>query len=154
IVDAAGNETAVDLPRFSQTNADGSISSSVGSEGGHVDGPAGTAVEISPGTFPDGAIVTIKAGGQSEFPIAPPAEQKPIPSSAGGVRLDFGGATPGKYVNVAIPAGADDKPGDQWVVSAATEINGQMVMNVVDTAKLIAGRIQTSSPPCPGVTGA
>ncbi|MCU1382349.1 MAG: Neogenin [Acidobacteria bacterium] len=153
IVDDAGNETAVDLARFSRINADGSVSAAVGTEGGHVSGPGGTAVDISPGTFPDGAIVTINPVTEAEFPVQLTAAQKAFLSYAGGVRVDFGGVTPAKYVNVSIPAGPDDHPGEQWVVSAATEVNGRMVLNVVDTAKLIAGRIQTSSPPCPGVTG-
>jgi PKD repeat protein len=154
IVDPAGNQTTLDLPRFSQSNADGSVSTAVGTEGGHITGPGDTAVDISPGTFPDGAVITIKPVSESEFPVHLTAEQKTVLAYAGGVRLDFGGATPTKYVNVSVPAGPNDKPDDQWVVSAATEVNGQMVMNVVDTAKLTGGRIETSSPPCPGVTGA
>jgi hypothetical protein len=154
IVDAAGNVTVVDLPLFTRTNADGSVSAAVGAAGGRVDGPGGVSASVKPGTFPDGAIVTIKPVAEAAFPVAITPEQKQVFPYAGGVELDFGGQVPTQYVNVSVPAAASDRPGDQWIVNLVSEVNGQKVLNVVDTAKLIDGKVTTSSPPCPGVNAA
>ena len=51
IVDVAGNVTVVDLPLFSRTNADGSVSAAVGAAGGKVEGPGGVSASIKPGRF-------------------------------------------------------------------------------------------------------
>jgi PKD repeat protein len=152
IVDAAGNETLVALPRFSRANADGSVSVAIDAEGGRVDGPGGVAASIRPGTFPDGAIVTIKPIPEAAFPVQLTEEEKTVFSYAGGVQLDFGGQVPTQYVNVSVPAGPADKPGDQWIVSQIKDLAGTNLLSPVDTAKLIDGQVTTASPPCPGVT--
>ena len=154
IVDAAGNVTLVELPRFSRSNADGSVSVAIDKAGGRVDGPGGVSASIRPDTFPDGAIVTIKAILESEFPVAMTPEQQEVFSYAGGVQLDFGGQVPTQYVNVSVPSTPDDRPDNQWVVGLVKELNGEQVLHVVDTAKLIDGKVTTSSPPCPGVNAA
>jgi hypothetical protein len=152
-VDAAGNTTVIPIARFTQTNADGSLSAAVGKEGGRIEGPGGTVVDVPAGAFPAGTVVTVKPVSEAEFPVQLPPAAGELVSYAGGVEVDFGGETPAVYVNVSVPAGPDDVATDQWIVSLATEVNGQQMMQMVDTAKLIDGRIQTSSPPCPGVTG-
>ncbi|HEX6973973.1 MAG TPA: PKD domain-containing protein, partial [Vicinamibacterales bacterium] len=154
IVDQAGNETFADVPGFTRQNADGSISGVVGGAGGRVDGPNGTAVQVPEGSLPDGTIVTVKSIAEADFPVVLEPNQKAVFPFAGGVQVDFGGVTPARYVNVSIPAQPGDKPGDQWVVAQATMVGGQQVLNTADTAKLIDGRVQTSSPPCPGVLAA
>jgi pimeloyl-ACP methyl ester carboxylesterase len=60
---------------------------------------------------------------------------------------------PKQYVDISIPAKADDKATDQWVVAQAMTVGGVETFNVVDMALLEAGRVTTASPPCPGVTG-
>jgi hypothetical protein len=154
IVDAAGNVTVVDLPLFTRTNADGSVSAAVGAAGGKVEGPGGVSASIKPGTFPAGAIVTIKPVTEAEFPVTMTPDQRAVFGYAGGVTLDFGGQVPTQYVNVAVPPGLQDRPDNQWVVGLVSELKGQQVLNVVDTAKLIDGKVTTSSPPCPGVMAA
>ena len=152
IVDAAGNETIIDIPALGQTNADGSVSKVIGPDGGRVDGDHGVAVDVPAGTFPDGAVVTVKAVLPEDFPVALPADAQQRFRLDGGVKLDFGGAEPTRYVNVSIPAAGDEKPDGQWVVSRVADLGGQAVLDVVDSGKLLGGRITTSSPPCPGVT--
>src|SRR5581483_1373567 len=70
ITGANGTQTVVPIQQFRQTNADGSISAAVGAQGGMVEGPNGTAVEVFNGTFPSGAVVTVKSIAESAFPIA------------------------------------------------------------------------------------
>ncbi|HEX7019740.1 MAG TPA: PKD domain-containing protein, partial [Gemmatimonadaceae bacterium] len=154
IVDEAGNETTVDVPGFTRQNPDGSISGVVGGAGGRIDGPNGTAVQVPEGALPDGTIVTLQSILEAEFPVPLEDAQKQYFPYSGGVQVDFGGVTPAKYVNISIPAQPQDRPGDQWVVAQVIDVGGQQVLNTVDTAKLIDGRVQTSSPPCPGVLAA
>ena len=151
IVDAAGNEIVVTLPRFSRTNADGSISVAIDKEGGRVDGPGGVSATVKPGTFPEGAVVTIKADRRGGFPGHARA------GTSGAIRVPrrrgarFRREVPTQYVNVSVPAGPTDGPDDRWVVSMVSEVNGRKVLMPIDTAKVIDGKITTSSPPCPGV---
>jgi hypothetical protein len=150
----SGAQTTVALPRLTQTNADGSVSAVVLPEGGLIEGPGGTAIEVPSGAFPDGTIVTLKAIAEADFPVQLDAQGRTLLSYSGGLQLDLGGKTPQHYLNVFVPAGPNDKTGDQFLVSLVRDDNGTPVLNVVDTAKVIGSRIRTSSPPCPGVTGA
>ena len=105
------------------------------------------------GSLPDGSVVTINLVAEADFPVQLTDVQKDVFSFSGGLSIDFGGIRPAKYVNVSIPAGPNDTATDQWVVSQVAMVGGVERLNVVDTAHVIDGRIQTSSPPCPGVTG-
>ena len=154
IVDQAGNEVTVGIPRFTQTNADGSVSTAIGNEGGRITGPGGIAADVAQGTFPDGAVVTLNAVAAADFPVAIPADQQQNFGFNGAFSIDFGGAIPTRYVNVSIPALGGETATDQWLVTQVVDVNGTPGLNVVDTAKFINGRIATSSPPCPGVTAA
>ena len=154
ITSPSGAQTTVAVPRFTNSNADGSLSAVVTSTGGRVEGPGGVAVDVPDGAFPAGTIVTLKPIAEADFPVQLGADDKQRFPFAGGIQLDFGGQTPQKYVNVFVPAGPNDLPTDQWIVSQVRDNNGQPTLSVVDTAKLIEGRVRTSSPPCPGVTGA
>ena len=154
ITDPNGNQTVVPMPRFKRTNADGSMASVVGSEGGHLDGPGGTAVDVPAGALPDGTIVTITAIDEASFPTKLTDEQKQFFAFSGGIGLDFGGATPSQYLNVSFPPKGGETFTDRWIVGQVVIDGEQQVLNVVDTARLIDDRITTSSPPCPGVQAA
>lgn len=154
IADAAGNETVVDLGAFRQVNADGSVSTVVGSEGGIVEGPGGTGARIKPGTFPDGAVVRIGAVDVATLPVHVAPELAGVLSMQAALEVDFGGATPQQYVDLMFPARGDERPDGDWIVTQVVEFYGQRLLNAVDTAKFKQGRIVTSSPPCPGVLAA
>ncbi|MEO8520719.1 MAG: PKD domain-containing protein, partial [Acidobacteriota bacterium] len=154
IVDQAGNEITVGIPRFTQTNADGSVSTAIGSEGGRVLGPGGLAADVAAGTFLAGAVVTLNVVPEAQFPVAIPTDQQQRFGFNGAFSIDFGGVVPTRYVNVSIPALGGETVTDQWLVTQVVDVNGTPGLNVVDTAKFINGRIATSSPPCPGVTAA
>jgi PKD repeat protein len=154
ITDANGNQTVAVLPAFTRTNGDGSIATVVGSEGGHVNGPNGSAVDVPAGALPDGSVVTIKFIDEVSFPVKLTAAQKQFFEFTGGLQIDFGGATPSAYVNVSLPATANDTRSDRWIVGQVMMVAGRQIFNVADTAHVINGRITTSSPPCPGVQAA
>jgi PKD repeat protein len=153
IVSPAGRETVVDLPRFRQINPDGSVSEVVGTAGGRVEGPAGLAVDIPPGALPEGTVVTVRAVAAADFPVQLDEAARQVFSISGGIELDFGGAALAHYVNVSMPAAGGETADDQWVVGRVEDGPAGPFLNAVDTARLIDGRITTSSPPCPGVTG-
>ncbi|MEO8677869.1 MAG: PKD domain-containing protein [Vicinamibacterales bacterium] len=154
ITDQAGNLTVVAVPPFTRTNADGSMATVVGHEGGRVPGPAGIAVDVPADALPDGTVLTITSIDEASFPTQLTAEQKQFFGFAGGLALDFGGATPSKYLNVSMPATGTETFTDRWIVGQVVMDGGQAALNVVDTARLIGDRITTSSPPCPGVQAA
>src|SRR5262249_50703785 len=55
--------------------------------------------------------------------------------------------------NVGIPTNGGETDQDRWIVAQVATLNGQTFLDTADTARVIDGRIRTSSPPCPGVTG-
>ncbi len=155
IRDAAGNETVAALPAFRQVNADGSVSQAVTSAGGHIDGPAGIGVDVQNGTFPDGAVVTVTPAAEADFPVPLLTdEQRQYFSYSGGLKLDYGGKKPQLYLNVSIPAGPNDHEANRWMVVRQLPYAGETLYDVADTARVIDGKIATSSPPCPGVAAA
>ncbi len=90
-----------------------------------------------------------------DIPVALDTNVPPTPhryALRSALRLDLGGATPTRHVNLSFPARGDEAPGDVWVVAKLVQIGGQPALAVVDTAKLRDGRIVTASPPFPGVT--
>ena len=153
IVDANGNEIVQSLDAFKQTNADGSVSQAVGEDGGVVEAP-GARATFKPGTFPQGAVVTVKAVAPSAIPVSFTPRQAEEFSVTGGVSIDFGGAKPQQYVDIAIAPVGNEQARDRWMVGQVYDLNGRQVLNVVDTGSFKDGRITTASPPCPGVTAA
>ncbi len=154
ITTTAGVQTTIDIARFSQENADGSISSTVDGSGGVLSGPNGIEAEVPAGAFPDGAVVTLQYVTEDDFPIQLTPEQKTLFAFAGGISVDFGGATPTRYIDLSIPAKGGETPEDRWVLGGVETIAGQQYLTVADTARLVGARIRTSSPPCPGVLAA
>ncbi len=153
VVDPAGNVTLADVPRFTRTNADGSISSAVGPEGGLVLGPAGVGVNVPAGAFPQGAVLTLKSVSDAEFGVVLDDVQRQGFAYSGGLSLTIDGPDPKAYLNVSMPAPPNATKEDQWVLTQRIETPEGIKIGAIDTARVIAGRITTSSPPCPGVTG-
>ncbi len=150
----SGATTTLPLPKFRQVNGDGSISEVVGIDGGIVQGPAGIELSVPAGTFSGPAVVTVKPVAEADFPVQLTEEARQVYAFTAGVELDFGGATPAKYIDVSVPPQGGETRLDQWVVAQVAYDDGLPTLNVVDTAHYFGDRIATSSPPCPGVTGA
>ena len=149
--DQAGNETVADVPRFRTVNADGSISTAIDAAGGQVEGPGGLAAVIKPGAFPDGAVVTLNSVSQADYPVPLAGPDADFFAFERAFSIDFGGAQPQTYVDVSIPAPPDAGPRDRWILLHAAGAPGPVEQRAVDTARVIDGRVATSSPPCPGV---
>lgn len=152
IRDQAGNEILVDVPVFRSVNPDGSVSQVIGAEGGRVEA-GGAAVDVPADAFETATVVTVGFVTEAQFPYQLASWDRQNFSFTGGVRLDLGGVWPKAYLNMSIPAPPGVTVDDQWALTQAVELDGTTRLNVVDTARVIGGRVQTSSPPCPGVTG-
>ncbi|MFZ4858363.1 MAG: PKD domain-containing protein [Desulfuromonadaceae bacterium] len=153
ITGQAGATTRVDLPRFRQNNPDGSISEVI-TGAGSVMGPGGIELELPANVLPDGTKVTLKSVSEADFPVALTDDARKNFSYSGGFELNLGGATPTRYLDIGIPPVGPVTADDQWVLVRAIDVDGAKQMEIVDTARIIDGKIRTSSPPCPGVTGA
>src|SRR5207245_3087613 len=70
VKDASGNATTVPVDPF--RNADGSIA--IGADGGRVEGPAGTFVDVPAGALPAGTIVKVDVVAEAELPIPAPSD--------------------------------------------------------------------------------
>ncbi|MDD5106333.1 MAG: PKD domain-containing protein [Desulfuromonadaceae bacterium] len=154
ITGPTGATTTVDLPRFRQNNPDGSISEVISGGAGSMIGPQGIELELPANVLPEGTLVTLKSVSEAEFPIALTDEDRKNFSFGGGFELDLGGATPTRYLDIGVPPSEPTTADDQWVLVRAIDVDGTKQMEIVDTARIIDGKIRTSSPPCPGVTGA
>jgi len=127
ITSPAGITTTVALPRFKQTNSDSSVSEVVGNEGGRVLGPAGVAVDVPSGAFPDGAVITLKPVTEADFPFQLSPVHKQNFSYTGGVKLFIEGKEPLSYLNMSIPTSGGETLDDQWVLTQAVDAGGAAV---------------------------
>jgi PKD repeat protein len=142
ITDPAGNETVVSVGPFH--NPDGSTV--IGPEGGYLVAENGVIIDISAGTFPNGAVVRV--AGLSEAQIGIPTGSN-FPFVAGFEIISS--AWPEKYLNASAPLPSGISPDARGIVAIVSEAFGEPALSIVDTARVIAGRLATSSPPCPGV---
>ncbi|MFN7916658.1 MAG: Ig-like domain-containing protein [Vicinamibacterales bacterium] len=154
IIDLAGNETAIDLGAFQQTNPDGSVSQFVPAEGAVVKGPNGIEAEVPAGAFDQGAVVTIKDVPLANFPVSMTPQEAANWPLTQAVQLDFGGAEPKVPIRLSVNAQPGDTANDQWLVLQAVDLSGQKYLNVVDTAQYANGRITDPPVYCPGVMAA
>ncbi|HEY6871527.1 MAG TPA: Ig-like domain-containing protein [Geobacteraceae bacterium] len=148
ITNPGGATTTVALPRFQETQPDGSLKAVVGSEGGRIALPSGLYLDVPSGAFSDGDTVRVKDLSQTDLGI-PDMPGSGYQFVAG---FEISTSTPQqKYLNVSVPAPAGYDPSVPGIVAMMDTAAGEPIYSVVDTAKLIGGRLATSSPPCPGI---
>ena len=143
--DAVGNSTSVALGAF--RNADGSVV--VGSEGGRIEGPAGTFIDVPAGALDDGTVVKIEPVALDALPLPPPGEYP----FTGALRLDLGGAVSRTSLHIGVPAPADATADEQVLVGSPLQLKDRTTWTLVDRAHLANGRYTTESPPFPSVVG-
>ena len=141
IVDRAGNETLVEVPRY--RDPDGSTV--IGPEGGDIQ-EGDLTLGIKPGTFPKGAIVKFTPMTQAAIPYDPGPSFPFVSAFEITTSVD-----PQAYMNVSAPLPPGLDPRTTGIVARVTTAFGQPALDVVDTAKQIDGRLATSSPPCEGI---
>ncbi|MBI5756419.1 MAG: Ig-like domain-containing protein, partial [Nitrospirae bacterium] len=142
LTDPAGNETLVPIGLF--RNPDGSVA--VGPDGGQIFGADGLIIYVPTGAFPEGSIVKVtsltEAGiGLTPFTMYPFVAGFDLESTA----------VPQKYLNMSVPLPSGADSDSTGIVAQVIHFMGSPALSMVDTAKVIDGRLTTSSPPCPGI---
>lgn len=148
IINPAGATTTVQLPRYQQRNADGSITAVVGPEGGRIALPEGLYLDVPASAFDEGETISFKSLTKTELGIPE------MPGTGYQFVAGFevsASAPPKKYLDFSAPAPEGYDGSVPGIIAKMETAAGQPVFSVVDTAKLIGGRFATSSPPCPGV---
>jgi hypothetical protein len=145
IRDALGRETRFDPGPFA--DPDGFVV--VGSAGGTIAGSGGVTATVPPGAVPDGTVVRI-AG------IGPESAQAPVPgflSLVTGVVVEMGDVVATDEIDVALPlaAGHGFDPTVEWVMLEERDFFGEPRFAVVNVAHVRGDRVETASPPFPGV---
>ena len=148
ITNPAGATTTVQLPRYQQKNEDGSITAVVGPEGGRIALPEGLYLDVPATAFADGETVSFKSLTKAEMGLPD------MPGTGYQFVAGFeisASAYPKKYLDFSAPAPEGYDGTVPGIVAKIERAAGEQVLSVVDTAKLINGRLATSSPPCPGI---
>jgi RHS repeat-associated protein len=142
IVDSAGNERVVPLGAFH--NPDGSTV--IGPEGGQLMADNGVILDIPAGAFPKGAVLRITGLTEEEIGV-PMTPDFPF---VAGFEIQSS-AAPEIYLNASFPIASETDPSTTGIVAQVVDVYGTQRLAVVDTAKVIDGRLMTSSPPCHGI---
>jgi Big-like domain-containing protein/dockerin type I repeat protein/carboxypeptidase family protein/glucodextranase-like protein len=145
IVDASGNQTTMQVPRF--RNTDGSVV--VGTEGGDVPGTGGAILTVPPDALPEGTVVRVDGVPESELALPMPSQFPYV----GALRISLGGVSPLKPLEISIPAAPDAKATDQVLVGFVVHRPTRTAWTINERAHLVDGRYMTASPPFPGITG-
>ncbi len=142
IADPAGNEISVPIGRF--RNPDGTVV--IGPAGGLLEADNGVILDIPAGAFPAGAMVRLAALTEAEINVSPGPD---FPFVAG---FEFeSSVAPQIYLNASAPLPAGTAADAHGIVAQVFDVYDRSMLYVVDTARVINGRLTTSSPPCPGI---
>jgi len=149
LMDEAGNRTTVSYLTF--RGPDGRTL--VTAQGGRVEGEGGVRLDIPEGALLGPAIVRLTPAAEAELPHPLPAEAVML----AGVRIDTGGVRFLREVRLSVPAPEGMPDGAtpflvQPRAHVAADGSTEEVFAVVDSAKVIDGRLTTASPPFAGVT--
>jgi hypothetical protein len=144
VVDAAGREATISKTEYRAP--DGRVA--IGTRGGRI---ASGDFELD---VPDGAL-----GTAVEFRLTPLTEEElaelPVPEGAGGIgsalRIEMGEASLAEEAELAFPIPASAPEDALFLVLRSVEIEGELLHEVVDTASIANGKVETDSEPFPGV---
>src|SRR6266568_6288055 len=150
LMDHSGNQTTISYLTFK--GPDGSYL--VTAKGGKVEGEVGSILDI-----PDGALI-----GPTVLKIKPLLEtvlSHPVPEGAkflGAVNIDSSGFNFQKEVHLSIPLPTDMPVGAVPFLAQPTTLTNadgtvEQVYEIIDSTKVVNGRLTTASPPFDGVMG-
>ena len=150
LMDASGNQTTIsDLTFKSQ---DGSYL--VSRKGGTVAGEGGSILDIPEGALIGPAILKVTALPEANLPNPLPEQGKYL----GAVNIDTGGINFQKEVHLSIPVPVGFDPKTPVFVTRPRTIyhaddTMEQVYEIIDSTKIVNGRITTASPPFEGIIG-
>lgn len=150
LMDYSGNQTTISYLTFK--GPDGSYL--VTAMGGKIEGEGGSILDI-----PEGALV-----GATVLKITPMIETAlphPVPEGGkflGAVNIDSGGFNFQKEAHLSIPLPTDMPVGAVPFLAKPMELTNadgtiEKVYEIIDSTKIINGRLSTASPPFDGITG-
>src|SRR5205823_6385369 len=118
----------------------------IGPDGGKITLPSGLTLDVPGGAFPDGSIVRFTQLRREDIPV----EVTPDYPFITAFELNAS-ADPQHYLNVSYPAPPGLDPSSTGMVAELVNVYNGAKLSLVDTVKVIDGRLKTSSPPCPGI---
>ncbi len=147
-MDEAGNQTLISYITFKSDDGRHFVSA----KGGIVEGPGGTQLVVPDGALPYPAVIKLTVVTEEEL-------VEPVPAETGflaAVKLDADGVRFNKEVELSFPVPENLPEGAQpFLVNAHKIINmdgvEEEIFEVVDTLKVIDGRLTTASPPFLGI---
>lgn len=145
IQDSAGNQTVVSPGPY--RSADGQFMMT--RAGGSLDTPEGLRLTLAPAAVTSPVTMKVTPLTLDQTTYTPPAGLQFL----GGLRLDTQGASfkTGAKVSLPVPGGVTIPPGAQPFLARLQPVSGQLTPVLVDTMRLVNGKLTTSSPPFPGV---
>jgi uncharacterized Zn-binding protein involved in type VI secretion len=150
LMDYSGNQTVISYLTFK--GQDGSYL--VSAKGGTITGEGGSQLDI-----PEGALVgatVLKITGVPEANLPSPVQAPGTFLSA--VNIDSGGLDFRKEIKISIPVPAGFNPATPVFLTRPGEIINadgsiEKVYEIIDSTKIVNGRITTASPPFDGIMG-
>lgn len=150
LMDYSGNQTLVSYITYKSDDGKYLVTA----KGGKVEGEGGSVLEIPEGALVGPTVVKITQVLQESLPHPVPEGGKFL----GALNLDSGGMNFQKEVHLSIPV-PDGFPADAvpFLAKPTELVNAdgsiEKVYEVIDSTKIINGRITTASPPFDGVMG-
>jgi pimeloyl-ACP methyl ester carboxylesterase/uncharacterized Zn-binding protein involved in type VI secretion len=150
IMDYSGNQTLVSYITFKSDDGKYLVTA----KGGKVEGEGGSILDIPEGALVGPAIIKVTAIQEINLPSPVPDKGKFLAA----FNLDTGGIGFQKEVHLSIPVPDGHKPETAvFVTKPGALVNGdgtiEQVYEIIDSTKIVNGRITTASPPFDGIMG-
>lgn len=150
LMDYSGNQTTISYITFK--SPDGSYL--VTAKGGKVEGEGGSLLDIPEGALVGPTVIRLTTVQEANLPHPLQMPGKYL----GAVNIDTGGIDFRKEVHLSIPVPAGFNTATAVFVTRPSEVLNaeggvEKVYEIIDSTKIINGRITTASPPFDGITG-
>ena len=143
VIDGAGNETKLNLDKYVSVDGKTVVFST---KGGEYITPEGVGIKVEEGTFEGAVPIRLeKITGQSLL-LQNPEKFTRLDA----IRVDFG-VMARKPVKLSVVAPQGISAGSKMFIAREVEIFGEKKLMIVDSVSYKEGRIETNSPPWPGV---
>jgi hypothetical protein len=143
--ETSGLETRFDPGPFA--DADGFVV--VGSQGAILEGDGGVRAVVPAGAVPDGTPIRVRSADAEEFAASPPDGIR----FTAGIVVEMGGVVAEDEIDISfpIPAGVQVPSDAQILMLQEVDFFGTPRLTLVNIAHVEGDRIETASPPFPGV---
>lgn len=148
LMDHSGNQTTVSYLTFK--GPDGSYL--VTAKGGKIEGEGGSLLDVPEGALVGPTVLKVTALPEANLPTSLPGKGKYL----AGFNIDTGGIGFQKEVHLSIPVPEGFDPKTPVFVTKPSEVYNadgtvEKVYEVIDSTKIVNGRLTTASPPFDGI---